>query len=318
MPLCGAHCALCRSGWADSDIATSALYTLKPRVLAPTFSPDGGTHASNVHLIEFTMGSATDSATIRYTINGPDPAWNSGHVGTTHTLYSSLDYFGEYTIRAIAYRSGWVDSPVSSTTFYLKRIVAPPYFTPNQAEAVENTRQIRVSITSSTNQATDGADPYLSSCQTRFIVNGGTPSSSNGTLGNRLLFAASTVEATYTVQAISFKAGWADSVPITSGVYTTRAVVATPTFTPDGGSHSADTRSISFSTSSGTAGTDFRRTVHEYDGVPTSTDTVWNDDANFGAADLTGSNYLEFAFGNTTRIKACCCSHPSSHCAGRQ
>jgi hypothetical protein len=252
------------------------------------------------------MGSATDLVTIRYTINGPDPAWNSGLIGTSHTLYASLDYFGEYTIRAIAYRSGWVDSPVSSTTFYLKRIVAPPYFTPFQAEAVDNTREIRVSITSSTSQATDGLDPYLTSCQIRYTVNSSTPTSSNGTIGNRLMFAAGASEASYTVQAIAFKAGWADSVPMTSGMYTTRAIVATPAFSPDGGSHSADSRTIAYSTSSSTAGATFRRTVHEYAGVPTSTDIVWNNDANFGAANLTGSNYLEFGLGNTTRIKVLC------------
>ena len=61
-------------------------------------------------------------------------------------------------MRAVARRDGYVDSDVStSAKYYMRRIVAPPSFTPNGGEAVYDTRQITVTFGSPTNQATDGA-----------------------------------------------------------------------------------------------------------------------------------------------------------------
>ena len=240
-------------------------------------------------------------------------------------------------MRAVARREGYVDSDLSTSgKFYLRRIVAPPSFTPNGGEAVYDIRQIRISFGSPTNQATDGActgglggggsalyvqtgyygtggehsdgacqtlNPYLTSSQTRYTVNGADPTPSSGNLGNNYLISASSSEATYTIRAISYKNGWSDSDVSTSNVYTTRPIVATPTFTPDGATHTAGTRSITFTTATSTRGAEIRHTVQRYHGIQATVDTVFNNDTQYAAADFNADNYVEIALGNTTRIK---------------
>jgi hypothetical protein len=94
-----------KSGLLDSDVA-SATYTLQ--AATPTFNPPGGT------FVVPTLVSISDSSpgvTIYYTTNGTTP--------TT----ASTEYTGQIlvvtttTIKAIAVRAGWSQSPVASATY---------------------------------------------------------------------------------------------------------------------------------------------------------------------------------------------------------
>jgi hypothetical protein len=81
----------------------------------PTFSPAGGTYGSTQTI---TISTTTSGASIRYTTDGSTPSATQG------TLYSGAVTLpvGTITLKAMAYKSGWIDSPVTSDTYL---IVAP-------------------------------------------------------------------------------------------------------------------------------------------------------------------------------------------------
>ncbi|MDO9510790.1 MAG: chitobiase/beta-hexosaminidase C-terminal domain-containing protein [Bacteroidales bacterium] len=94
-----------KTGNFDSDIS-SGLYTIQlPAVAAPEFSPASGTFTSSQNI---TITSATPGANIRYTTNGSIPSSTSGIIYSVPVQISTSG-----TIRAIAYKSGMLDSEVS-------------------------------------------------------------------------------------------------------------------------------------------------------------------------------------------------------------
>lgn len=142
-----------KSGYADSG-TVAVTYTIK--LAAPTLSYASATVANDFNL---TM-SATSGATIRYTTNGSTPDSNS-------SIYSSaLTISGTQTVKAIAQKSGYTDSSVSTGTYTF--VVADPTFDPvSGAEVVLNDV---VTISTLTNGATiyyttDGTTPSDSSTQ---------------------------------------------------------------------------------------------------------------------------------------------------------
>jgi len=83
---------------------------------APTFSPGGGTYtvAQNVTII-----SATSGASIRYTLDNSTPSETAG------TTYSGpVNISSTATLRAIAYKSGFTDSGVTSATYTINPVVS--------------------------------------------------------------------------------------------------------------------------------------------------------------------------------------------------
>jgi hypothetical protein len=96
------------SGFGDSNVIT-AIYTIAPLVAAPTFSPGGGTYTQAQSV---TLSSSTTGASIRYTTDGSNPTPSTG------TLYSSpVNVATTETLKAIAYKSGFTDSAVSSASY---------------------------------------------------------------------------------------------------------------------------------------------------------------------------------------------------------
>jgi len=78
-------------------------------VAAPTFSPAEGSYTAAQTV---TITTSTEGAQIRYTTDSSVPSSTSG------TLYAEpLQVSATTTIRAIAYKTGWNDSPVASATF---------------------------------------------------------------------------------------------------------------------------------------------------------------------------------------------------------
>ena len=93
---------------AQTAVVNLTITTATP-VAAPTFSPGGGTYSSAQTV---TIGTATSGATIRYTTDGSTPSETSGTMYSTPISVASTE-----TLKAIAYKSGMLDSSVSSATY---------------------------------------------------------------------------------------------------------------------------------------------------------------------------------------------------------
>jgi len=94
------------SGFDDSTV-TVGTYTINlPQAAAPVFSPPAGTY-TNAQSV--TITSTTGGASIRYTTNGVNPT------STTGTLYTGpVPISVTTTLKAIAFASGFSDSPVTT------------------------------------------------------------------------------------------------------------------------------------------------------------------------------------------------------------
>jgi regulation of enolase protein 1 (concanavalin A-like superfamily) len=99
------------SAFCMGAVTQTAAVTLvvEPGAATPTFSPGGGTYSSAQSV---TISTATSGASIRYTTDGSTPTETHG------TVYSSPVSIGATTtLQALAYKSGDVDSPVSSAVY---------------------------------------------------------------------------------------------------------------------------------------------------------------------------------------------------------
>ena len=82
---------------------------VETQVAAPVFSPAGGSYSSAQSV---TITSSTSGATIRYTTDGSTPTETDG------TVYSSaVNISSTTTLKAIAYKSGYADSSVTTATY---------------------------------------------------------------------------------------------------------------------------------------------------------------------------------------------------------
>ena len=177
-----------KTGMADSPVA-SGVYTIQ--CAAPTFTPAAGTYTSSTAV---TISTTTSGATIRYTTDGSTPSETAG------TVYSSaVNITVNSTLKAIAYKTGMADSPITSGVYTIQ--VAAPTFSPVAGTYIGNQS---VTITSATSGAT-----------IRYTTNGTTPTETVGTVYS----SAVSLTASCTLQAIAYKTGCTDS-SITSGAYT--------------------------------------------------------------------------------------------------
>lgn len=191
-----------------------------PVTAAPAFSPAPGTYTSGQWI---SLSSTTPGATIRYTTDGSTPT------STTGTVYSSpIAVNATSTLRAIALKSGWTDSPVTTGTFTITGTVATPTFTP-----VAATYTSGQSVTIGT--ATPGST-------IRYTTDGSTPTTNNGTVYSGPV----AVTATTTLKAIGYQAGWANSA-LASATYTITGTVATPAFSVAAGTYTS-AQSVGIST----------------------------------------------------------------------
>jgi hypothetical protein len=104
------------SGYADSSVA-SATYTIPPVAATPTFSPGAGSYGATQTV---TISTMTSGAAIRYTTDGSTPTETAGALYTGGITVNSTT-----TLKAIAYESGYTDSPVASATY----TIPPPSIT---------------------------------------------------------------------------------------------------------------------------------------------------------------------------------------------
>lgn len=98
-----------KSGMTDSETMSETYIISVPETVAtPTVSPAGGTYTSNESV---TLSTTTSGATIYYTTNGSTPTTSSA------TYSSPLSISNTTTLKAIAIKSGMIDSTVMSETF---------------------------------------------------------------------------------------------------------------------------------------------------------------------------------------------------------
>jgi len=96
------------------------------QVAKPTVDPSGGSVVSGQ---EITLTTATEYATIYYTLNGATPTSSS----TQYSSYPKPEITSTCTLKAIATRSGMVDSEVLSASY---TVVAAPSFSKVNSSAI--------------------------------------------------------------------------------------------------------------------------------------------------------------------------------------
>jgi hypothetical protein len=158
-----------------------------------------------------TLSTSISGGSIRYTTDGSTPS------PTVGLLYSApFTVSATTTIKAISYKTGVPNSPVSTATYTIWAL--QPTFSP---AAGSYSGSQAVTMTSATSGAT-----------IRYTIDGTTPTPTHGTL----YAGAVTVAATTTLRAIAYT-GSLSSSTVTSGVYTIGPFAAAPTFTPAGGTY---------------------------------------------------------------------------------
>jgi alpha-tubulin suppressor-like RCC1 family protein len=200
-------------------------------VAAPSLTPVAGTYSAP---LDVAMSTTTAEAAIRYTTDGSTPTPTSGtvytapvHVGTTTTF------------QAVAYRSGWTTSPVTTAAYTIAPLVAAPSFSPGPGIYLA-AQDVAIST------STTGAS-------IRYTTDGTTPTADIGTL----YAGPVTVATTLTLKAVAFETGHTTSL-VTTGLYEIGPLAASPSFEPPPGTY-LDSQDIIISTT--TAGASIRYTT---------------------------------------------------------
>jgi len=255
------------SGYSTSPVATQT-FTVQLIASPATFSSPSGTYNNNIFVDLSTTTPLPYS--IYYTTNGDTPTSSS-----TQYLGTSIPVTRNQTLKAIVYKPGYLASSVTQADYTFK--LNAPTFSPSPG-AYSDSQSI--AITS------------VAGAQIRYTINGATPTQTTGTQINS---GESTVPitSTSTLRAITYKTGWTSS-DVSTGVYTINAPAATPTFSPNGGTH---TNSVNVTLSCSTPSSTIRYTTDGTD--PTRDDgTVYSSPINFTST--TTLKAVCYAFGYST------------------
>ena len=213
----------------------TAVYTMA--LPPPTISPTTATYFATQTV---TIANSVAGCTIRYTTDGPTPT----EASAVYSAPLTIDAGG--TVRALAFKSGWTTSAVTTQIYTLK--VVTPVFSPGNGSF--GASQL-VAISTST-----------PSTVIRYTVDGSEPTSVSP-----IYAAPITVAATTTVKAVASRGGWVDSDSGSASLWITHGTVATPTFTPVGGAF-ASALDVSIATT--TPGASIRYTLDGSDPTPRS------------------------------------------------
>jgi formylglycine-generating enzyme required for sulfatase activity len=174
-----------KQGWTTSRVS-NATYTITGIVAAPTFSPASGTYTTSQSV---SLSCALEGSSIRYTLNGTNPSSTNG------ILYSdAISVPSSVTIKAIAYKTEWEDSPITTAAYNIVERAETPVFSPT---AGVYDGQLSITIASVTPGVT-----------IRYTLDGTTPSESKG-----LFYTDSfKIESSKVIKAIAYKPGVVTSV----------------------------------------------------------------------------------------------------------
>jgi alpha-tubulin suppressor-like RCC1 family protein len=145
------------SGLVDSDTTEGAYSLILDTVETPTLNPQPGSYDEAQ---DVTITTASEGATIRYTLDGSEPTYSSA------VYVESLSVSADTTVKARAYKADWAPSGVETGSYTIDLgTAAAPTIAP--AGGIYPTYQ-SVSLASSTSGASiyytaDGSDPTTSS-----------------------------------------------------------------------------------------------------------------------------------------------------------
>ncbi len=187
-----------KTGMTNSSVASKSITV--STVTTPTISATAVTGGQQV-----SISSGTSGAAIHYTTDGSAPTTSSPTYGSSFKLTATK------TVKAIAMKTGMVNSSVASQSITVSTVTAPTI----SATAVAGGQQVSIS------SGTSGATIY-------YTTDGSTPTASSPTYGSSFKLTA-----TKTVKAIAMKTGMVNSSVASQSVTVSR--VATPTISPAGG-----------------------------------------------------------------------------------
>lgn len=175
---------------------------------APVVNPPGGAYGGAQSR---SIGSTMPGSSIRYTTDGSTPSPSHG------TLYTAAVSVPATTrILAIAYESGWSDSPVATARYTLPDSI--PVFSPG-AGSYAGTQSVSIATT-------------MPGASIRYTTDGSDPTESTGTVYSSAISVASSE----TLKAIAYGTLWASS-GVASAAY--KLPVASPSLGPSGGTFSS-------------------------------------------------------------------------------
>jgi alpha-tubulin suppressor-like RCC1 family protein len=175
-----------KSGWTTSDTAVASYSITQGTAAAPTAAPAGGTYTSFQYV---SLATTTPGATIRYTVDGNDPALTSA------PYVSPVPIFETTTLKARAFKSDWTPSTTTTATYTLNVAgVATPVF---DVPAGVYTSKRTVTVTCATAGAT-----------IHYTTNGLDPTPTDATVSSGGTIA---VSQSLMLKARAFKTGLADS-----------------------------------------------------------------------------------------------------------
>jgi len=188
-------------------------------VARPSFNPPEGTYKSD-QLV--TLSTTTAGATIYYTLDGTDPTTSSTQYSTPISI---AGHTTTKTIKAIAVKTGMVNSGVGSATYTITYdLVAQPTFSPS-AGTYNSDQSVTLSTT------TAGATIY-------YTLDGTDPTTSSTQYSTAISIAGHAN--TKTIKAIAIKAGMVNSSVVSANYTITYDSVAQPTFSPGAGEYVAN------------------------------------------------------------------------------
>ncbi|HOD39855.1 MAG TPA: chitobiase/beta-hexosaminidase C-terminal domain-containing protein, partial [Candidatus Wallbacteria bacterium] len=162
---------------------------------------------------------------MRYTLDGSTPSATAGNIYSGPVTLSNTT-----TVKAVAVKSGYSDSPVATAVYTLPNKAAAPVISPGSATY---TTAQTVTIVTSTVGAT-----------IKFTTDGSIPSETNGLVYT----GAFTVSATATIKAVAIKTGIINSNIVSASFVINTEKAATPVFSPAGGTYST-AQSVNLTTS---------------------------------------------------------------------
>ncbi len=181
-----------KTGMLDSSVATEIVTVAQ--VATPVISP-ASTSFSNTQVV--TISCSTGSAAIHYTTDGSTPTASSPTYGGAITLTNTS------TVKAIAVKSGMINSSVSSQTYTLVQSVSAPVFSPDPIpEGFDDGQSVTISC------STTGATIY-------YTMAIGEVAPGDPTAASTPYTGPITVSETSIIKAIAVKSGMQTSPVIT-------------------------------------------------------------------------------------------------------
>jgi hypothetical protein len=203
-----------KSGFEPSNMVTRE-YTVTGKVATPQFSPPTGTYNTDQTV---SITTATNGATIKYTLDGTTPNETNGTVYT-----GAINITATTTLKAMAYKENWIVSDETGAEYIMK--MADPVFSHSGGvhTVSRNLTLTTISPHSDIRYTTDGTEPTESS-----TIYTGAISLPVDNIDE--------YERTIKAKTFSTAFGWEDS-EVKTNEYKMTGTVQTPVLSPDGGTY---------------------------------------------------------------------------------